>query len=35
MGEEVGADVYTTKPFDPDQLLELSMGFLGLEADGV
>ena len=31
MGEEVGADIYTTKPFDPDELLELTRDFLGLD----
>src|SRR5262245_40355519 len=34
LGEEVGADVYTTKPFDPDELLELSSSLLGLEQGG-
>jgi DNA-binding response OmpR family regulator len=34
MGEEVGADVYTTKPFDPDELLELSAEFLGVDLGG-
>jgi two-component system, OmpR family, alkaline phosphatase synthesis response regulator PhoP len=31
LGQEVGADVYTTKPFDPDELLELSRRFLGFD----
>ena len=31
MGEEVGADIYTTKPFDPDELLVLTRDFLGLD----
>jgi DNA-binding response OmpR family regulator len=29
-GEEVGADVYMTKPFDPDALLEKAKQVLGL-----
>jgi two-component system, OmpR family, alkaline phosphatase synthesis response regulator PhoP len=29
-GLEVGADMYMTKPFDPDQLLEKAMEILGL-----
>jgi two-component system, OmpR family, alkaline phosphatase synthesis response regulator PhoP len=29
-GLEVGADMYLTKPFDPDQLLDLVRGFLEL-----
>jgi two-component system alkaline phosphatase synthesis response regulator PhoP len=29
-GEEVGADLYITKPFDPDELLSLSEKVLGL-----
>lgn len=29
-GEEVGANVYTTKPFDPDQLFEIASNVLGL-----
>lgn len=29
-GEEVGANVYTTKPFDPDQLFEIATTVLGL-----
>jgi two-component system alkaline phosphatase synthesis response regulator PhoP len=29
-GEEVGANIYTTKPFDPDHLLNMAMTVLGL-----
>lgn len=29
-GAEVGADLYMTKPFDPDEVLEKSMQILGL-----
>jgi len=29
-GEAVGADTYVTKPFDPDELLELTEQVLGL-----
>ena len=29
-GEEVGADLYMTKPFDPDALLEKARSVLGL-----
>lgn len=31
-GEEVGANVYMTKPFDPDELLAKANEVLGLEA---
>ena len=30
-GEEVGADLYLTKPFDPDELLDKAAEILGLE----
>ncbi|MDJ1179172.1 response regulator [Roseofilum sp. BLCC_M91] len=30
-GEEVGANLYMTKPFDPDELLEKAMEILGIE----
>jgi two-component system, OmpR family, alkaline phosphatase synthesis response regulator PhoP len=29
-GNDVGADIYMTKPFDPDEVLEKSMEVLGL-----
>ncbi len=29
-GKEVGANIYLTKPFDPDQLLQISREVLGL-----
>ena len=29
-GEEVGADIYLTKPFDPDEVFELARQVLGL-----
>jgi DNA-binding response OmpR family regulator len=32
-GEEVGADHYVTKPFNPDELLVLVRGALGLDGD--
>lgn len=31
-GYEVGADIYMTKPFDPDELLAKAQGILGLQA---
>jgi DNA-binding response OmpR family regulator len=31
MGEKVGADLYITKPFDPDVLLKLVSEILGLD----
>lgn len=30
-GEEVGANLYMTKPFDPDELLEKAKEILGIE----
>ncbi|MEM9540360.1 MAG: response regulator [Cyanobacteria bacterium P01_E01_bin.42] len=30
-GEEVGADLYMTKPFDPDEVLEKAIAILDLE----
>ena len=30
-GNDVGADVYMTKPFDPDEILEKSCEVLGIE----
>jgi two-component system, OmpR family, alkaline phosphatase synthesis response regulator PhoP len=33
-GNEVGADLYMTKPFDPDEVLEKSIEFLGLQQEG-
>ena len=32
-GQEAGADVYITKPFDPDELLKRTIQVLGLESD--
>ena len=32
-GQEVGADYYLTKPFDPDDLLERAAEILGLDID--
>jgi DNA-binding response OmpR family regulator len=29
-GKEVGADIYMTKPFDPDEMLEMAEEVLGL-----
>jgi len=31
-GKDVGADIYMTKPFDPDEILEKSFEILGIEA---
>lgn len=31
-GQEVGADLYMTKPFDPDELLEKAKEVLGISA---
>ncbi len=31
-GKEVGADLYMTKPFDPDEILEKSKEILGIES---
>ena len=31
-GKDVGADIYMTKPFDPDEILEKSLEILGIEA---
>ncbi|NET58765.1 MAG: response regulator [Symploca sp. SIO2E6] len=30
-GQEVGADLYITKPFDPDEVVEKSLAILGLD----
>jgi len=32
-GDEVGADLYLTKPFDPDKIVELTSAHLGIEID--
>ena len=32
-GKEAGADLYLTKPFDPDDLLDRAAGILGLDID--
>jgi DNA-binding response OmpR family regulator len=29
-GQEVGADIYMTKPFDPDEMLEMAEEIIGL-----
>ncbi|EGJ28383.1 two-component response regulator, CheY subfamily [Moorena producens 3L] len=34
-GKEVGTDMYLTKPFDPDQVLEKSQEILGITATSV
>ena len=31
-GKDMGADIYMTKPFDPDEILEKSYEILGIEA---
>ena len=31
-GKNMGADIYMTKPFDPDEILEKSYEILGIEA---
>ena len=31
-GEDVGADIYMTKPFDPDEILQKSCEILGIKA---
>ncbi len=33
-GADVGADLYMTKPFDPDEVLERAAEVLGIELDG-
>jgi len=33
LGQEVGADLYLTKPFDPDELLDKATKILGLNVD--
>ncbi|NER50369.1 MAG: response regulator transcription factor [Symploca sp. SIO1A3] len=30
-GQEVGADLYMTKPFDPDEVVEKSLEILGMD----
>jgi len=32
-GQEVGADIYMTKPFDPDEVLAKAAEVLGVEID--
>ena len=34
-GQEVGADLYMTKPFDPDALVSEARSVLGLPASGL